>query len=113
MVHRIESEAPVIGALYSLGVKKKDLLRHYITLPTIVALAGGITGTALGFSPIGIGMKLHDAYEHFSLPQYDIYYAPYLLVYGLILPPVISALVNMLVINKKLSRTALSQSTSN
>lgn len=108
VVHRIESESPVIGALYALGVKKKDLLRHYITLPTIVAFIGGIIGTALGFSPIGIGTKLSDAYEHFSLPQYDIYYAPYLLVYGLVLPPVISAVVNTLVINKKLSRTALS-----
>ncbi|MCR5143210.1 MAG: FtsX-like permease family protein, partial [Ruminococcus sp.] len=108
VVHRIENESPVIGALYALGVKKKDLLRHYITLPTIVAFFGGLIGTALGFSPIGIGTKLNDAYEHFSLPQYDIYYAPYLLVYGLVLPPVISAVVNTLVINKKLSRTALS-----
>ncbi|MCR5141399.1 MAG: FtsX-like permease family protein [Ruminococcus sp.] len=108
VVHRIENEASVIGALYALGVKKKDLLRHYITLPTIVAFIGGILGTALGFSPIGIGTKLSDAYSHFSLPQYDIYYAPYLLAYGLVLPPVISAAVNTLVINKKLSRTALS-----
>lgn len=108
VVHRVESEAPVIGALYSLGVKKKDLLKHYITLPTIVAFFGGAVGTALGFSPIGIGMQLKDSYGYFSLPQYDIYYAPYLLVYGLVLPPVISAIVNALVINKKLSRTALS-----
>ena len=36
VVHRVESEASVIGALYALGVKKKDLLGHYITLPTIV-----------------------------------------------------------------------------
>jgi putative ABC transport system permease protein len=108
VVHRVESEAPVIGALYALGVKKKDLLRHYIALPTIVAFIGGVIGTALGFSPIGIGTQLKDSYGYFSLPQYDIYYAPYLLVYGLVLPPVISAIVNALVINSKLSRTALS-----
>ncbi|SEK27548.1 FtsX-like permease family protein [Ruminococcus albus] len=108
VVHRVESEAPVIGALYALGVKKKDLLRHYIALPTLVAFIGGVIGTALGFSPIGIGTRLKSSYGYFSLPQYDIYYAPYLLVYGLILPPVISAIVNALVINSKLSRTALS-----
>ncbi len=108
VVHRVESEAPVIGALYALGVKKKDLLGHYITLPTIVAFIGGAIGTGLGFSPIGIGTQLEDSYGYFSLPQYDIYYAPYLLVYGLVLPPVISAIVNALVINQKLSRTALS-----
>ena len=108
VVHRVESEAPVIGALYSLGVKKKDLLGHYITLPTFVAFIGGAIGTALGFSPIGIGTQLKGSYGYFSLPQYDICYAPYLLVYGLVLPPVISATVNAIVINKKLSRTALS-----
>lgn len=108
VVHSVEREAPVIGALYSLGVKKKDLLGHYITLPTFVAFIGGTIGTALGFSPIGIGTQLEDSYGYFSLPQYDICYAPYLLVYGLVLPPVISAAVNALVINKKLSRTALS-----
>ena len=108
VVHRVESESGVIGALYALGVKKRDLLGHYITLPTIVALTGGIIGTALGFSPIGIGTQLKDSYNYFSLPEYDICYAPYLLVYGLVLPPVISAIVNALVINKKLSRTALS-----
>ncbi len=108
VVHRVESEAPVIGALYALGVKKKDLLGHYITLPTIVAFIGGVIGTGLGFSPIGIGTQLEDSYGYFSLPQYDIYYSPYLLVYGLVLPPVISAIVNALVINQKLSRTALS-----
>lgn len=108
VVHRVESEAPVIGTLYSLGVKKRDLLRHYITLPTLVAFFGGAIGTALGFSPIGIGTQTQGTYGYFSVPDYDICYAPYLLIYGLVLPPVISAIVNALVINKKLSRTALS-----
>ena len=108
VVHRVESEAPVIGALYSLGVKKKDLLSHYITLPTVVAFIGGIIGTIIGFSPIGIGAQQDSSSGYFSIPQYDTNYAPYLLVYGLLLPPVISAAVNAVVINKKLSRTALS-----
>ncbi|MBQ9608996.1 MAG: hypothetical protein IJV15_06070 [Lachnospiraceae bacterium] len=41
VVHQIEREASVIGALYALGVRKKELLKHYITLPTIVALMTG------------------------------------------------------------------------
>ena len=108
VVHRVESEAPVIGALYSLGVKKKDLLRHYITLPTIIAFISGVTGTALGFSPLGIGIHIKGINSYFSVPDYETYYAPYLIIYGLVLPPLISAVVNALVINKKLSRTALS-----
>lgn len=108
VVHQIEREASVIGALYSLGVKKKELLRHYITLPTVIAFAGGVIGTILGFSPIGIGTQTADTYNYFSLPDYDTVYPVYLLIYALVLPPVISAVVNVLVINKKLSQTALS-----
>ncbi len=108
VVHQIERESSVIGALYALGVKKKELLRHYITLPTIIAFIGGVIGTAIGFSPVGIGTQTADTYNYFSLPEYDLVFPVYLLIYALVLPPVISAIVNVLVINKKLSQTALS-----
>lgn len=32
VVHGIERESSVIGALYALGVKRKDLMLHYLTL---------------------------------------------------------------------------------
>ena len=108
VVHQIEQESSVIGSLYALGVKKKDLLRHYITMPTVVAFIGALLGTSLGFTPFGIGMQMSESYSYFSLPDVDYVFPPYLLVYGLLMPPVISALVNTLVINKRLNRTALS-----
>ena len=108
VVHQIEREQSVIGALYALGVKKKDLLRHYIALPTMVAFAGGLIGAVLGFSPLGIGTQTADTYNYFSVPEFDVAYPAYLVVYALVLPPVICAAVNALVINKKLSKTALS-----
>ena len=43
VIHQIQRESSVIGALYALGAKKKDLIRHYVTLPTIVAFVGGMT----------------------------------------------------------------------
>ena len=108
VVHQIENEAPVIGALYALGVKKKDLLRHYITLPTVITFVGAVLGLALAFTPIGIKRQMSDSYGYFSLPDFDFVYPPYLMIYALVVPPLISAAVNTLVINKKLSRTALS-----
>ena len=108
VVHQIEEEQSVIGALYALGVKKKDLMIHYITLPTLISLAAAIIGSLLGFSPLGILMQSKDTYSYFSLPQFDVVYPTYLIVYALVLPPVICAVVNAFVINKKLSRTALS-----
>ncbi|MBR1562117.1 MAG: ABC transporter permease [Ruminococcus sp.] len=108
VVHQIESEASVIGALYALGVKKKDLLRHYITLPTVLTFVGALLGMSVAFTPIGIHRQMQDSYDYFSLPDFDYVYPPYLMIYALIVPPLISAIVNTLVINKKLSQTALS-----
>ncbi len=108
VIHQIEKEASVIGALYSLGVKKKDLLLHYITLPVIIAFIGGLIGMIVGFSPAGIDVLASSTYDYYSVPKFPVIYPAYLFVYSLILPPVISAIVNTIVINQKLSQTALS-----
>lgn len=108
VVHQIEREQPVIGALYALGVKKRNLLVHYVLLPTITALIAGILGAVVAFSPLGIGVMSFSTYEYFSIPEFPIVYPLYLILYAVVLPPVICALVNMWTINRKLSRTALS-----
>lgn len=108
VIHQIQRESSVIGALYALGAKKKDLIRHYITLPTIVAFVGGIIGAVIGFSPVGIDYQLLDSYAYFSLPDFTPVYPLYLIIYSVVMPPVVSVIVNTLVINKRLSQTALS-----
>lgn len=107
VVHQIEREQPVIGALYALGVKKKDLLRHYITMPTAVALLGGLIGLGLGLTPAGIRTQLTGTYEYFSVPDFPIRVPVYLVLFAVVMPPVISAVVNTIVINRKLSQPAL------
>lgn len=106
VIHRIQNESSVIGALYALGVKKRDLLRHYITLPALIALAGGIIGTIIGIYKIPNEMV--DSYNYFSIPKFDVVVPAYLFVYGIVMPPVAAMIVNSIVINKKLSQTALS-----
>lgn len=108
VIHQIQRESSVIGALYALGAKKKDLMGHYIALPTIISFAGGLAGSALGFSKFGIDSQMADTYNYFSVPVFEPVYPLYLIIYAVVMPPVISAIVNYLVINKRLSRTALS-----
>ncbi|MGN0666889.1 MAG: FtsX-like permease family protein [Huintestinicola sp.] len=108
VIHQIQRESSVIGALYALGAKKKDLIGHYIALPTIISFAGGLVGSALGFSRFGITSQMADTYNYFSVPQMEPIYPMYLIIYAVVMPPVISAIVNYLVINKRLSRTVLS-----
>ncbi len=108
VLHSIEQEAGVIGTLYAMGVRKNELLRHYLTLPVWITLIAGIIGTALGYSDLGVRMQTQECYGYFSIPGLDTIYEPYLLIYGIVMPPVVSAFTNFLVIRKKLERPALS-----
>ncbi len=108
VIHQIQRESSVIGALYALGAKKKDLIRHYITLPAIICFVGGLVGSALGFSKYGIEWQMADSYNYFSIPALEPVYPLYLIIYAVIMPPVISIVVNYIVISRHLSKTALS-----
>nr|MCR5619881.1 ABC transporter permease [Lachnospiraceae bacterium] len=108
VINQIREESSTIGALYALGVKKKDLMRHYIFMPTVISLLGGICGAAAGLSGLGSSWQTSDSYSYYSIPVFDKFIPGYLIVYALVMPPVVSIIVNFLVINKSLSRTALS-----
>ncbi len=107
-VHGIERESGVIGTLYAMGVKKNELLRHYLTLPVAVTFLAGIIGTLLGYSRFGINVQISQAYGYFSIPRLEACYEPYLLLYGLVMPPVVAAFTNYFVIRRRLNRPALS-----
>ena len=108
VVHNIEKESSVIGALYALGVTRGQLLFHYLLNPMMISFLGGVAGCILGFSEYGTGWQMQDSIVYFSLPPLTIITPGYLLIYSLVMPPVTAAVVNCLVISKKLKRTALS-----
>lgn len=107
VVHSIDQESAVIGALYALGVKRKNLMVHYVTLPTVITFVSGLIGTLLGYSSLGVPIQMQDCYNYYSLPDLDVIYMPYLFIYGIVVPPVISIIVNSLVIRKRLSKPVL------
>lgn len=107
VVHSIDQESAVIGALYALGVKRKNLMAHYVTLPTVITFVSGLIGTLLGYSSLGVPIQMQDCYNYYSLPDLDVIYMPYLFIYGIVVPSVISIIVNSLVIRKRLSKPVL------
>lgn len=107
VVHSIDRESAVIGALYALGVKDKDLMRHYVTLPTVLAGLAGIIGTILAYLPCGVNVQMQDCYNYYSLPDVDVIIMPYLVIYGVVVPPVVCMLVTRFVIKKRLGRPVL------
>lgn len=107
VVYGIEKEITTIGALYSLGVKRKELLKHYLCLPVIVTFAAAVAGSVLGFHAIGGSTIAGSCYDYFSIPDLEPILPSYLFVYGLIMPPVMAAAVNYFVIKSKLDKPAL------
>ena len=107
VMHGIEQDRSVIGTLYALGLRRGDLLRHYLTLPVLICFAAGLVGTAIGYSDWGVPLQTADSYAYYSVPTLDTIYELPVVLYGVVMPPLIAALVNMIVIRKKLSVPAL------
>ena len=107
VVLSIDRESSVIGAFYALGVKKRDLMNHYVMLPTVIAAVSGVIGTLIGYSKVGVRVQMQDCYNYYSLPDLNVIIMPYLLIYGVIAPPLICWIVTSLVINKRLSKPVL------
>lgn len=107
VIHEIEEENVIIGSLYALGVSKNNLVIHYLTLPVIITTLGGIVGTVLGFTPYGTGLQSASTLSYFSIPELKTLYPLYIILYGVIMPPIVAILVNYITINKKLSKPVL------
>jgi len=107
VVYGIEKEITTIGALYSLGVKNKELIKHYLFLPVMVTFLASAIGSILGFSAIGGSTIAGNCYDYFSIPNMGKICPTYLIVYGLVMPPVIAVVVNYFVIKSKLNKPAL------
>lgn len=75
-VHTIDGDSEVIGTLYALGVPRGALLHHYLALPVAVSALGGIGGTLLGFSPLGVACQIQDTAGYFSYPAPGAQYRP-------------------------------------
>lgn len=108
IIHSIDRESTMIGALYALGLKRNQLLLHYTMLPVAVCFIGGLIGTMAGYSAFGISIMANNSYQYFSIPEIQSSYNPYLLIYGIVLPPLIAYVVNRMIILKALNRPALS-----
>lgn len=107
VVHNIDADSSVIGTLYALGVGKRTILLHYLVLPVLITFLGGVAGTVLGMSPVGIAYMSASKYDYFSIVTIPVHYPAYLILYGCFMPPLIAFIVNNLVIRRKLSGSAL------
>ncbi len=98
----IEQEAMCIGTLRASGYTKGELLRHYLALPMIVTATAAVAGNILGYTFVKeLIVKLY--YHSYSLTTYVTKWNVEAFVLTTVIPCVIIAVVNLIVLKMSLS----------
>lgn len=100
--HTIEHESGVIGALMSTGMKKNELIRHYLALPLITTIVSGIVGATIGtlITNQFFNNMYHSAY---SLPPVTNKFDLASTMITTVLPIVTMLMINLMLLFKRLS----------
>ncbi len=97
----IVKESGVIGTLRALGFTKKELVKHYLFMPTLVTLIAAVIGNILGYTWFVEYMKAV-FYRSFSLATYENIFNIEAFVDTTVVPIILMIVINLLVLNSKL-----------
>jgi len=62
MLRMVKADGIIIGTLYAQGYRRKELVRHYLALPLLLAVFGGLFGVLLAIPTIGPAVAMMIAY---------------------------------------------------
>lgn len=100
MWRMLKRESVIIGTLYALGYKKRDILKHYLMYPLFISLLGGIIGTVLGI--IALKPMINFMISYFNMPVSSIDYSLTYISVSVLLPVVFLITCSCFVINASL-----------
>lgn len=102
----ITEEANVIGTLRATGYTKGELILHYMEMPLLVMLAAAIVGNVLGYT---VFQRIAAAayYGSYSLPTYQTRWNARAFLITTVIPLVILALINFVMLTCKLRLSPL------
>ena len=102
----IEQESAVIGTLLASGYRKREIIGHYMVLPTLIGVLGCVAGNILGLTYMsGPMQRLY--YGSYSLPPYEYSFSPGVFVYTTIVPFLLLEVVTLVGLMRKLRFTPL------
>lgn len=100
----VRADGVIIGGLYAQGYRRGELLRHYMAIPIILSVAGGLAGVLLSIPIIAPAIKLM-ALEYYVVPCENIAISLADVALGVLMPVVFLGLACWLVIRKELKKT--------
>ncbi len=102
----IEDESAIIGTLLASGYRRREIVLHYLLLPSIVGVLAAGIGTALGVRVFTIPMKdLY--YGSYSLPPFHVSWSWEVVVQTAVVPVAALVGVTLLGLLRKMGKTPL------
>ncbi|QHQ59761.1 FtsX-like permease family protein [Anaerocolumna sedimenticola] len=101
----LKRESAIIGTLYALGYKKKEIQNHYLRYPLSVAVIGGIIGTILG--SVTLKPMLNVMVTYFNMPVGIVNYSIKYIIISILLPIVFLGVAGYIVTYKSLKSSPL------
>ncbi len=100
MLRMLKRESIIIGTLYALGYRKKEILKHYLLYPLLISLLGGIVGTILGILTLNPMIKFMISY--FNMPVGKLNFNINYIIISILLPIVFLIICSFFIVNKTL-----------
>jgi len=102
----VKNQMGVIGTLYAMGYRKKEIMRHYLSYPLILGVAGGAFGGVCGMA--GFVSVLNIILSFFPMPIKQISYNPLFIVLSVFLSVIILCIGTYAALNKVLKNSPVS-----
>ena len=102
----IEAESAVIGTLLASGWRKRELVAHYMTLPTVVGVAGAVLGNVVGYTLLVLPMQgLY--YNSYGFPPYHTTWNAQIFVMTTIVPLALLLVITFIGLVRRMRATPL------
>lgn len=99
----IRLESVIIGTLYAQGYRRRELMRHYMAIPLLLAVTGGVIGSVLALPSIAPSVTAMVSY--YNVPVIDIELSFLNALIGILTPVLFLGLSSYLVIRLELKRS--------
>lgn len=99
----IRHESVIIGTLYAQGYRRRELMRHYMAIPLLLALAGGVIGSVLALPTIAPSVRAMVTY--YNVPVSGIELSGFNILIGILTPVLFLGVSSYLVIGSELKRS--------
>lgn len=100
MWRMLKREAVIIGTLYALGYRKREIMKHYLLYPLSISLIGGLLGTILGAVTLRPMIGYYVSY--FNIPVGYLSFNINYVILSILLPVTFLLICSYFVVNKSL-----------